>query len=87
MAACGVQVQATLDIGALPILQGAGESVRAGILSSLHPQNVQAAREVANAADAAAHPLWPLLFDPQTGAQLWANHVEHWLGTLEKSWH
>ena len=61
------QVLATVDIGAVPILEGAAECAGAGILSSLHSQNVQAQRDVVNAAAAAEHPLWPLLFDPQTG--------------------
>ena len=66
-AARGSQAQASLDIDALPILPGAAECAGAGILSSLHPQNLQAQREVANAAKASGHQLWPLLFDPQTG--------------------
>ena len=66
-ALCRWQVHAFLDMGALPVLSGAAECAAAGILSSLHPQNVQAQQEVANAVEASQHPLWPLLFDPQTG--------------------
>ena len=63
----GAQMQASLDIDALPALPGAAESAAAGILSSLHPQNAQVARELTDSAGAEKHPLWPLLFDPQTG--------------------
>lgn len=62
------QVLATVDIAAVPVLEGAAESIASGILSSLHSQNAQAQRDVVNIAAASQYPMWPLLFDPQTGA-------------------
>ena len=62
-----VQVRAVVDIDAVPLLEGARQTVADGILSSLHPQNVQAAADVDGAEAASQHPLWPSLFDPQTG--------------------
>lgn len=59
---------ATVDIAAVPVLEGAAESIASGILSSLHSQNAQAQRDVVNIAAASQYPTWPLLFDPQTGA-------------------
>ena len=67
---CAAQVQAVLDIDDVPLLDGAQESVASGILSSLHPQNVQVAAEVQDAKSASQHPLWPILFDPQTGERI-----------------
>ena len=58
---------ATINIAAVPVLEGAAESVASGILSSLHSQNAQAQRDVVNIAAASQYPMWPLLFDPQTG--------------------
>ena len=64
------QVRAVLDIDNVPLLTGARETVADGILSSLHPQNVQVAGDVRDAQLASRHPLWPILFDPQTGELL-----------------
>ncbi|MGB3138984.1 MAG: selenide, water dikinase SelD [Nodosilinea sp.] len=67
-------VSATLSLEALPVLAGAAETLAAGIFSSLHPQNLQAAQSIAPSADAAQtrHPLYSLLFDPQTAGGLLA---------------
>jgi selenide,water dikinase len=65
-------VEAEIDLAAVPLLDGAEQSVRAGILSSLQPQNLRLRRVVANA-DAASHdPRFALLFDPQTAGGLLA---------------
>ena len=65
-------VDAELDLDALPVLDGAEETVRAGILSSLQPQNVRLRRAVVNPPDAGADPRFALLFDPQTSGGLLA---------------
>lgn len=65
-------VDATLDPDAVPLLDGAAELVRAGIFSSLQPQNLRLRRAVREADRAARHPAWPLLFDPQTAGGLLA---------------
>ncbi|WAL62293.1 selenide, water dikinase SelD [Thermocoleostomius sinensis] len=61
-----------LDLNALPILEGAKETAQQGILSSLHLQNQQASHLIKNLDAATRHPLYPLLFDPQTSGGLLA---------------
>ncbi|WP_199311962.1 selenide, water dikinase SelD [Phormidium tenue] len=63
-------VTATLAMDALPVLTGAADTLSAGFLSTLHPQNLQAAASIDPAG--ADHPLYPLLFDPQTAGGLLA---------------
>ncbi|MEP0908788.1 selenide, water dikinase SelD [Leptolyngbya subtilissima ST-M1] len=63
-------VTATLAMDALPVLTGAADTLGAGFLSTLHPQNLQAAAWIDPAG--ADHPLYPLLFDPQTAGGLLA---------------
>jgi selenide,water dikinase len=65
-------VDATLRIGAVPLLDGAAETVALGILSSLQPQNLRLRRAVRDLEAAAQHPRYPLLFDPQTAGGLLA---------------
>ena len=65
-----------VDIGSVPLLDGARHTINDGILSSLHPQNAQGAAEVDGAEAASQHPLWPILFDPQTGTCL----LQPWCG-------
>lgn len=69
--ASGVSVQ--LDLSTLPILEGARQTVRQGILSSLHPQNLRSSQAIANIDRANNHPDYPLLFDPQTSGGLLAS--------------
>jgi selenide, water dikinase len=68
--ASGVSVE--LDLAHLPVLSGARETLAQGIVSSLQPQNLQAAKAIANAAEYEQHPDYPLLFDPQTAGGLLA---------------
>ncbi len=63
-------VTATLNLAALPVLTGAVDTLAAGLLSSLHPQNLQAGEFIDPRA--ASHALYPLLFDPQTAGGLLA---------------
>jgi selenide,water dikinase len=65
-------VDAVLQIEAVPVLEGAAETVAAGILSSLQPQNLRLRRAVRDLERAAQHPRFPLLFDPQTAGGLLA---------------
>ena len=65
-------VDATLEIDAIPLLDGAAETVAAGILSSLQPQNLRLRRAIRDLERAARHPAFPLLFDPQTAGGLLA---------------
>ena len=68
--ASGVDLR--IDLNALPVLDGAAETIELGIFSSLQPSNVRLRRAVKNQAAAARHPLYPLLFDPQTSGGLLA---------------
>ncbi len=65
-----------LMVDALPLLDGALETVSAGILSSLQPQNVRLRRAITNAEDWSSHPSYALLFDPQTAGGLLASIPE-----------
>lgn len=63
---------ATLRLSEVPVLEGALETVRAGIVSSLQPQNLRLRRAVAEAGAASGDARFPLLFDPQTAGGLLA---------------
>ena len=67
------QVGACLDLGRLPVLDGAEETIAAGIFSTLQPQNVRLRRAIRNLDAAAQAPRYPLLFDPQTAGGLLAS--------------
>jgi selenide,water dikinase len=66
-------VDAELHLAALPVLDGAEETARAGILSSLQPANVRLRRALRNQSDMIGHPRYPLIFDPQTAGGLLAS--------------
>jgi selenide,water dikinase len=79
-------VDATLALPCLPLLDGLRECLAAGIFSSLQPQNVRLRRAVRNLDAAARHPLYPVMFDPQTAGGLIASvpmeHAKNCLATL-----
>mgnify|MGYP005815974145 CR=1 FL=1 len=81
-------VDAELHIDAIPILDGAKDTVAAGILSSLQPQNVRLRRAIDNIKLASGHPAYPLLFDPQTAGGLLAgvpaDNVDECVATLNE---
>jgi selenide,water dikinase len=66
-------VDAEIDLAALPLLEGAEETVAAGVLSSLQPANVRLRRALRNQAEMVDHPRYPLIFDPQTAGGLLAS--------------
>ncbi len=66
-------VDAELELAALPILDGAVDTVLAGIFSSLQPANVRLRRALHNPEAFINHPRYPLLFDPQTAGGLLAS--------------
>jgi selenide,water dikinase len=68
--ASGVDV--TVVPNNVPLLDGARETVAAGIFSSLQPQNVRLRRAIRDLDVASTHPFYPLLFDPQTAGGLLA---------------
>lgn len=69
-------VAAVLDLDALPLLEGAAQTLQAGIFSSLAPQNARLRRALRNLDELSAHPLYPVLFDPQTAGGLLASVPE-----------
>ncbi len=66
-------VDATLWLPRVPLLDGLAETMAAGIFSSLQPQNVRLRRAIRNLEAVADHPLYPVLFDPQTAGGLLAS--------------
>jgi selenide,water dikinase len=66
-------VEAELVLSALPLLDGALDTVRLGILSSLQPQNVRLRRAVRDVTTVARDERFPLMFDPQTAGGLLAS--------------
>jgi selenide,water dikinase len=67
------QVDVTLDLPHVPSLEGVQETIKAGIFSTLYPQNVRLRRAIRNLETVAQAPLYPLLFDPQTSGGLLAS--------------
>ncbi len=68
--AAGVDAEVAMD--AIPVLDGARETVAAGILSSLQPQNLRLRRAVRDLERVSRLPMYPLMFDPQTAGGLLA---------------
>jgi selenide,water dikinase len=66
-------VDAELQMSTLPLLDGAVDCVKAGIVSSLQPANVRLRRALRNADEFVHDPRYPLLFDPQTAGGLLAS--------------
>lgn len=65
-------VGAELRLDAIPVLDGAVETVAAGWVSSLHAANAQRRSSLAVDETAQRHARFPLLFDPQTAGGLLA---------------
>ena len=66
-------VNATVNLDAIPIIDGALECIQLGIFSSLQPSNLRLKRAIKNESEALGHPSYPLLFDPQTAGGLLAS--------------
>lgn len=69
-------VAVELNLAAIPILEGAQETVQMDIVSSLQPQNLRACQSIHNLPESQNHPNFPLLFDPQTAGGLLAGIPE-----------
>jgi len=67
------RVDVEINLSALPIMDGALETVRMGILSTLQPANVRLRRAISNIEEAVSNELYPLIFDPQTSGGLLAS--------------
>jgi len=78
-------VDAHVDLDALPVLDGAMQTLDAGIFSSLQPENVRLRRAIRNQSEVVDDPRYPLLFDPQTAGGLLAGIPEEQVeGCVEK---
>jgi len=81
-------VDVEIDLAALPLIDGALETVEMGILSSLQPANLRLRRAIVNMEEAITSPVYPLVFDPQTSggllASLPANNSDACLNELIK---
>jgi len=81
-------VDVEIDLAALPLIDGALETVEMGILSSLQAANLRLRRAIANMEEAITSPVYPLVFDPQTSggllASLPANNSDACLNELIK---
>ncbi len=61
-----------LDLEAIPVLEGALQTLQMGITSSLEPQNLRASYYISNLSEVSTAHQYPLLFDPQTAGGLLA---------------
>ena len=68
----GQTVGVELDMEAIPVLPGVAETLEQGIFSSLYPENLRLSASIQNRERGSRHPLYPLLFDPQTSGGLLA---------------
>ena len=66
-------VDIELELGALPLLDGALDVARLGIFSTLQPQNLRLRRVIRNVETATNDPRLALIFDPQTAGGLLAS--------------
>lgn len=64
---------AELTLSSIPLLKGALECSQKGIESSLYPQNLKYKNIIADIEKLQEHPIYPLLFDPQTSGGLLAS--------------
>ncbi len=67
--ACAVEI----ELDRLPLYDGAAQLARAGIESSLAPQNLRIRHAIEDRGKQAARDAYPLLFDPQTAGGLLAS--------------
>jgi selenide,water dikinase len=65
-------LEVQLHISALPLLAGAAHCIAHKLLSSLHLENSRSERALINPESFIDHPLYPILFDPQTAGGLLA---------------
>ncbi len=81
-------IQVQIELTSIPAMPGVTEIISQNIHSSLYPQNLKAGNWVANRDQSQTHPLWPLLFDPQTSGGLLATvpkeYAQKCLKDLEK---
>ena len=69
-------IDVEIDLGAIPFLAGAEETVAAGIFSSLQPENLRLRRAIRDVENASKDLRYSLIFDPQTSGGLLAGVPE-----------
>ena len=69
-------VDVEIDLGAIPFLAGAEETVAAGIFSSLQPENLRLRRAIRDVENTSKDLRYSLIFDPQTSGGLLAGVPE-----------
>jgi selenide,water dikinase len=65
-------VDASVALHALPLIEGARETIAQRLYSSLYPDNARLRRAIRNLDEAGTDALYPALFDPQTAGGLLA---------------
>lgn len=63
-------VGASIDLARLPLLPGARECLARGVRSTFHAENARMRQALRVTPDAARHPVYDILFDPQTSGGL-----------------
>src|SRR5262249_6437846 len=66
-------VDVSIELARVGLIDGLRETMAKGIFSSLQPQNLRLRRAIRNLDVVAKHPLFPVLFDPQTAGGLLAS--------------
>ena len=66
-------ISLTINLDRLPVLEGAIETSHYGLLSPLHAENSRSSQYASNASSFSSHPLYSLLFDPQSSGGLLAS--------------
>ena len=61
---------AVINMNELPLIEGALETLKLGIFSTLHPKNQRFAQQIEHSDEACLHTAFPMLFDPQTSGGL-----------------
>ncbi|WGT68461.1 selenide, water dikinase SelD [cyanobacterium endosymbiont of Epithemia clementina EcSB] len=67
------KISVSLDLENIVVLEGAIQTTKQGITSSLYPQNLQASNYILNLEEVKHKNKFPLLFDPQTSGGLLAS--------------
>ncbi|MEZ0152150.1 MAG: selenide, water dikinase SelD [Candidatus Reddybacter sp.] len=82
-----VGLGASINLRQLPLLAGALECFVQGISSSLQPQNNRARRAIDDWEAWQQHPVYPILFDPQTSGGLLASVAENEVASCLRALH
>jgi selenide,water dikinase len=80
-------ISVELELEAIPVLDGARDTIQMRLVSSLQPQNLRASQSIYNLSEVNDCPSFAILFDPQTSGGLLATvpqeQAESCLGSLK----